>query len=55
MSKKKEYIAEQKGPISMEAQYTQKFCRQPEMTMRDIMDNTMRQDKMTMTLHEPKV
>ena len=55
MSKKnREYIAEQKGPINMNAQYTQKFHIEPEHTMEDLRNNQMRQDKMTMTLHEPK-
>jgi hypothetical protein len=54
MSKKREYIEEQKGTINMEAQYTQKFCREPEKTIRDISENIMRQDMRTLTLHEPK-
>ncbi len=44
----------QKGPINLNEQYTNKFCRQPESTMRDIRNNEMRMDKMTLTLHEPK-
>jgi hypothetical protein len=54
MKHKKEYIEEQKGPIRMDAQYTQKFDRSPMRVMQDIINNEMRQDKMTMTLHEPK-
>ncbi len=51
----KPYAVEvQKGPIRMDEQYTQKFYREPEHTMRDIADNAMRQDKMTLTLHTPK-
>lgn len=44
----------QNGPIRMDEQYTQKFCRQPECTMKDMEALRMRQDKMTMTLHTPK-
>lgn len=44
----------QKGPIRMDEQYSSKFYREPERTMRDIEHNMMRQDKMTMTLHTPK-
>jgi hypothetical protein len=44
----------QKGPIRMDEQYTQKFYRQPEHTMRDLENNMMRQEKMTLTLHTPK-
>lgn len=44
----------QKGPIDMSAQYTEKFRREPEHTMRDMENLRMRQDKMTLTLHEPK-
>lgn len=44
----------QKGPIRMDEQYTQKFYREPEHTMRDIENNMMRQDKMTLTLHTPE-
>lgn len=51
----KPYAVEvQKGPIRMDEQYTQKFYREPEHTMRDIQENMMRQDKMTLTLHTPK-
>jgi hypothetical protein len=44
----------QKGPIRMEEQYTEKFCRGSERTTRDMENLRMRQDKMTMTLHTPK-
>ena len=58
MPKRKNYkpyeIEIQKGPIRMDEQYTQKFYREPEHTMRDLEENRMRQDKMTMTLHTPK-
>ena len=51
----KPYAVEvQKGPIRMDEQYTQKFYREPEHTMRDLEENRMRQDKMTLTLHTPK-
>jgi hypothetical protein len=51
----KPYAVEvQKGPIRMDAQYTQEFYREPEHTMRDIENNRMRQEKMTLTLHTPK-
>lgn len=44
----------QKGPISMEEQYSLNYRREPECTMRDIENNAMRQDKMRLTLHVPK-
>jgi hypothetical protein len=44
----------QKGPISMDEQYSNNFRREPEATMRDLENNKMRQDKMTLTLHTPK-
>lgn len=44
----------QKGPITMNEQYSGKLRREPEFTMRDIQDNRMRQEKMTLTLHVPK-
>lgn len=51
----KPYAVEvQKGPIRMDAQYTEKFCREPEHTMHDMEELRMRQDKMTLTLHTPK-
>jgi len=56
---KKEYsrpfeVEVQKGPIRMDEQYTSKFYREPERTMRDIENNRMRVDKSTLTLHTPK-
>jgi len=50
----REYIEVQKGPISMDEQYSNNFRREPECTMRDIENNAMRHDKMTLTLHTPK-
>jgi len=51
----KPYAVEvQKGPIKMDEQYSNNFRREPEHTMRDIEDNMMRQEKMTLTLHVPK-
>lgn len=47
-------VEEQKGPISMNEQYSNNFRREPEATMRDIENNAMRHDKMTLTLHTPK-
>lgn len=44
----------QKGPIRMDEQYSCQLRREPEHTMRDIENNMMRQDKMTLTLHTPK-
>jgi len=44
----------QKGPISMDEQYSNNFRREPECIMRDIENNAMRHDKMTLTLHVPK-
>jgi len=44
----------QRGPISMDEQYSLNFRREPESIMRDIENNRMRQDKMTLTLHTPK-
>ena len=51
----KPYAVEvQKGPISMDEQYSLNFRREPESSMRDMEDNKMRQEKMTLTLHTPK-
>lgn len=51
----KRYAVEiQKGPISMDEQYSNNYRREPECTMRDIENNAMRQDKMRLTLHTPK-
>jgi len=47
-------IEVQKGPVRMDEQYSNNFRREPEYTMRDIEDNRMRHDKMTLTLHTPK-
>ena len=44
----------QKGPISMEEQYSLNSRRQPESTMRDLDYNAMRHDNMRLTLHIPK-
>ncbi len=54
MKHKKECIEEQKGPIRMDAQYTQMFDRSPMKVMQDIINNEMRQDKMTMEYDTPK-
>lgn len=54
-SKSESYSIEvQKGPVRMDEQYSNSFRREPEHTMRDIENNMMRQDKMTLTLHTPK-
>ncbi len=51
----KRYSVEvQKGPISMDEQYSLNFRREPESTMRDMENLRMRQDKSTLTLHVPK-
>lgn len=44
----------QKGPISMDEQYSNAFRREPESTMRDMVNLKMRQEKSTLTLHTPK-
>lgn len=59
MSKKQrrepaEKIEIQKGPINLDEQYSYKFRREPEFTIRDMEENRMRRDKMTLTLHTPK-
>jgi hypothetical protein len=51
---KKEKVEIQKGPINLNEQYTYRFHQPTEPTRQDIEYNEMRQDKMTMTLHEPK-
>jgi hypothetical protein len=51
---RKEPVEVQKGPISMEEQYSLNYRREPECTMRDLENNAMRQDKMRLTLHTPK-
>ena len=51
----KPYAVEvQKGSIRMDEQYSNNFRREPEHTMRDLEDNRMRQEKMTLTLHTTK-
>ena len=51
----KPYAVEvQKGPISMDEQYSNNFRREPESMMRDIENNRMRHEKSTLTLHTPK-
>jgi len=47
-------IEVQKGPISMDEQYSAQLKRQPDCMLRDIENNRMRQEKMTLTLHTPK-
>ena len=49
------HVEIQKGPIRMDEQYTYRFHREPDHTMQDMENLRMRQDKMTLTLHEPKV
>jgi hypothetical protein len=49
-----EPVEVQKGPIRMDEQYSNNFRREPEHTTRDIEDNRMRQEKMTLTIHTPK-
>lgn len=44
----------QKGPIDMNAQYSNDFRREPECTMYDMENLRLRQDKSTLTLHTPK-
>lgn len=44
----------QKGPINMNEQYSLNFRREPESSMRDLENNRMRQEKMTLTLHIPE-
>lgn len=48
-------IEVQKGPIRMDEQYSEQLRREPERTMRDMENLSMRQDKMTLTLHTPKM
>ena len=47
-------IEVQKGPIRMDEQYSEQLRREPEHTMRDMDHLRMGQEKMTLTLHEPK-
>lgn len=44
----------QKGPISMDEQYSLSFTREPQRTMEDMSNLQMRRDGMTLTKHEPK-
>jgi hypothetical protein len=44
----------QKGPISMDEQYSNNFRREPECTRQDMENLKMRQDKSTLTMHTPK-
>lgn len=44
----------QKGPISMDEQYSLSFTREPERTMRDMQNLEDRRAGMTLTKHEPK-
>ncbi len=51
---RREPVEVQKGPISMEEQYSLNYRRQPESTIRDLDNNAMRHDNMRLTLHIPK-
>ena len=44
----------QKGPISMNKQYSMCFPQEPERTRQDMQDIADRRAGMTLTLHEPK-
>ncbi len=44
----------QKGPISMEDQYSLAFPREPERTREDMQNLSDRRSGMTLTKHEPK-
>lgn len=44
----------QKGPISMDEQYSMAFPREPEMTREDIHNMQMRREGKILTKHEPK-
>ena len=44
----------QKGPISMEDQYSLAFPREPERTREDMQNLADRRGGMTLTKHEPK-
>ena len=50
----KSSVEVQKGPISMDEQYSLNFRREPQSTMRDMENLRMRQDKSTLTVHMPK-
>ena len=44
----------QKGPISMDEQYSLAFPREPERTREDMQNLSDRRAGMTLTKHEPK-
>lgn len=44
----------QKGPISMDEQYSLNFPREPQRTREDMQNLADRRSGMTLTLHEPK-
>ena len=44
----------QKGPISMDEQYSLAFTREPERTREDMQNLQDRRAGMTLTKHEPK-
>lgn len=51
----KPYAVEvQKGPVSMDEQYSNNFRIEPECMMHDMENLKMRQEKSTLTLHTPK-
>jgi hypothetical protein len=55
MSKDKSYkVPVQKGPVSVEEQYSMSFRKQPESHNNDMKNLEMRRDKMRLTLHTPK-
>lgn len=44
----------QKGPISMDQQYSMAFSKEPEMTRMDLENMQLRRNGMTLTKHEPR-
>lgn len=44
----------QRGPVSMDEQYSLAFPREPDRTMEDMRNMQMRREGMTLTKHEPK-
>ena len=44
----------QKGPISMEEQYTYKYMGRPQCIMEDMHNAEMRREQGRLTIHEPK-
>ncbi len=44
----------QKGPVSMDEQYSMAFPREPERTREDMQNLADRRAGMTLTKHEPK-